>query len=410
MNIDNLTTLEAVTNFMKGSHAIGLEIVAQDDKYQLIETILTRFAYQELIRADRGTILAFLRKVTGFSRQQLSRLVKQHRLSRPIKRKISTRTGFVQRYTNADIRQLARIDELHRTPNGARVKKLCERAYLVFNDGDYKRLSTISVSHIYNLRQNNTYKTQRTSYTKTKPSRNITIGKRKKPEPDGIPGYIRIDTVHQGDLDGIKGVYHINAVDEVTQFEVVISVEKISEICLIPALRLLLKSFPFRLLSFHSDNGSEYINQRVATLLNKLNIEMTKSRPRHSNDNALAESKNASVVRTIFGYSHIPQHFAARINEFNHLALNPYINYHRPCLFPTLYTDKKGKQKKKYLAKDVMVPYDKLKSLPNASQYLKDGITFEILDDIALAMSDNEAAALLNRELAALFKYINEHE
>jgi hypothetical protein len=46
---------------------------------------------------------------------------------------------------------------------------------------------------------------------------------------NGKPGYIRIDTVHQGDLDGCKGVYHINAVDEVTQIEIVVSVEKISE-------------------------------------------------------------------------------------------------------------------------------------------------------------------------------------
>ena len=64
----------------------------------------------------------------------------------------------------------------------------------------------------------------------------------------------------------------------------------------------------------HADNGSEYINHRVAALLNKLRIgEFTKSRPRHCNDNvprssrgqALAESKNASVVRKYIGHGHI---------------------------------------------------------------------------------------------------------
>jgi hypothetical protein len=73
--------------------------------------------------------------------------------------------------------------------------------------------------------------------------------------------------VHQGNLDKQKGVYHINAVDEETQFEVVASVEKISEKFLILMLEQMLETFPFKIMRFHSDNGSEYINQNVAKLL-----------------------------------------------------------------------------------------------------------------------------------------------
>jgi transposase InsO family protein len=97
------------------------------------------------------------------------------------------------------------------------------------------------------------------------------------PHPNGQPGFIRIDSVHQGDQDGVKGVYHINAVDEVTQFEVVCTVEKISERYLIPVLEQLLDAFPFVIKGFHSDNGSEYINKRVAKLLEKLLIESRKT-------------------------------------------------------------------------------------------------------------------------------------
>jgi transposase InsO family protein len=105
--------------------------------------------------------------------------------------------------------------------------------------------------------------------------------------------------VHQGDLDKKKSVYHINAVDEVTQFEVVCSVEKISKRYLISALTRMLAAFSFSFVikRFHSDNGSEYINKHVCSLLDKLHIELIKSRSRHSNDNVLAKSKNASVVR-----------------------------------------------------------------------------------------------------------------
>lgn len=203
-------------------------------------------------------------------------------------------------------------------------------------------------------------------------------------------------------------MYHINAVDEVTQFEVVVSVEKISEAYLIPALEILLASFPFTIINFHSDNGSEYVNKTVARLLGKLLIEFTKSRPRQSNDNALAEGKNAAVVRKVFGYTHIPQRYAKRLNQFNQRALNPYVNYHRPCLYPTIIIDAKGKQKKKYEYKNMMTPYDKFKSLPLAEQYLKEGLTFKDLDDIARAMTDNEAADFLQQQRSLLFKHIHE--
>ena len=183
--------------------------------------------------------------------------------------------------------------------------------------------------------------------------------------------------------------------------------EKISEAFLIPVLEELLQSFPFAILGFHSDNGSEYINAHVAKLLNKLLIEeQTKSRSRHSNDNAQAESKNNAIVRKHLGYSHIPQHFATRVNAFCRDHLNPYINFHRPCLFAETITDARGRQHKRYPYKLMMTPYEKLKSLHQAEQYLKPGITFQDLDARATAMSDNDAAQRMNDARASLFKTI----
>ena len=106
------------------------------------------------------------------------------------------------------------------------------------------------------------------------------------------PGFLRVDTVHQGDLDGVKGVYHINTVDEVTQYEHVGCVQAISERFLVPVLEALIMAYLFVIQGFHADNGSEYINHRVAALLNKLHIgQFTKTRARQCNDNALVEGK-----------------------------------------------------------------------------------------------------------------------
>ncbi len=196
--------------------------------------------------------------------------------------------------------------------------------------------------------------------------------------------------------------YHINIVDEVTQWEIVGCVERISEYFLAPLLEYLIEQFPFVILGFHSDNGSEFINKIVAQLLNKLLIQQTKSRARHTNDNALAEGKNGSIIRKHIGYRHIPRRFAPAVNQFYQEHLNIYLNYHRPCGYATIITDKKGKEKKIYNI--YQIPYERFKSSPNAKQYLKPGITFEMLDKLAYQKSDNECAALMQKAKDELFK------
>lgn len=407
MKLDDLTTIGQLGDFLCGTQAVAFSVISDKDaSYRWIQGELVRFNYLSCSRQDKGVLIRYLMKVSGYSRQQITRLVSQYRDTGRLRRRQRTVAGFARRYTREDIRLLAAMDERHGTPCGPAMKKLCERAYGLFGQGEYERLATISVSHLYNLRQSTTYTRQRRHFEKTRPKVS-TIGERRKPRPNGKPGYIRIDTVHQGDQDKQKGVYHINAVDEETQFEVVCSVEKISERYLIPALEQMLDAFPFTLFGFHSDNGSEYINNQVAGLLDKLRIEFTKSRSRHSNDNALAESKNAAVVRKQFGYNHIPQRWAALINDFNREYLNPYLNFHRPCFFPETRTDAKGKERKVYRYENLMTPYDKLKSLPGANDCLKPGMTFAILDAVALQISDNQAAEQLQKARQKLFKIIH---
>ncbi len=323
-----------------------------------------------------------------------------------MKRYVAPRHGFARQFTAVDVALLAETDALHGTLSGPATKVLMQRAVTVFGDARYERLATISVSHLYNLRQGCGYETRRRHWTKTR-GHSVPIAERRAPAPDHRPGFIRIDSVHQGDQDGVKGVYHINAVDCVTQFEIVATCERISEAYLLPVIETLLSSFPFAILGFHADNGSEYINKAVAALLEKLRVEFTKSRPRHSNDNGLAETKNGSIVRKHLGYSHIPQRFAGELNAFCRDYLNPYVNFHRPCFFAESITDAKGKTRKTYPLENIRTPYEKLKSLPDAVQFLKPGITFEQLDQTARAVSDNAAAERLNEARKKLFQSIN---
>ena len=205
-----------------------------------------------------------------------------------------------------DIRLLAEVDEAFGQMSGLATCELLRRQHEVFGDERFERLAGISNSHVYNLRASKTYVTKRTVWTKTRAA-TVGIALRQAPDPQGKPGHLRVDTVHQGDRNGVKGLYLVNLVDEVTQYEYVGAVRGISERFLVPLLEAVVSLFPFAVAAFHTDNGSEYINHRVAALLNKLHIrKFTKSRARHSNDNALVEGKNAHVVRKWFGHGPHP--------------------------------------------------------------------------------------------------------
>lgn len=409
MNDSTLQTIEQVEVFLSAAGQVEFAFESRAASYAWVQATLARFDYPTLGKHAKGVLRRYVRAVTGYGRAQVTRLIRQFRKAGRVQRQGAARHRFPRRFTPQDIRLLAKTDELHGTLSGPATRKIFERELALFNHTDYAQLASISIGHLYNLRKSLGYRTHRQTFTKTRATR-VAIGQRRKPQPHGLPGYLRIDSVHQGDLDGKKGVYHINAVDEVTQFQAVVCVEKISEAYLIPALEELFDAFPFVIRGFHSDNGSEYVNYQVARLLNKLLIEFTKSRSRRTNDNALVEGKHAATLRKHLGYAHIPQHHAARVNAFHREHLIPYLNFHRPCFFPETITDAKGKQRKRYRYQHMMTPYEKLKSLPKAQDHLKPGVTFMQLDAAAQQMSDNEAAARLQRAKQKLFQRIHEQQ
>jgi transposase InsO family protein len=406
MNDEQIQTIEQAKQFIVGSEALAFRGVSVEELYQWIEAVLMRFTYYRLKRAEKGVIRRYIEKVSGYSRAQVSRLIRHYNQRGRLEISHGKRYRFPLKYTRADITLLARTDELHDYLSGPAIKKILEREWAVYGHVDYRTISGISVAHLYNLRRSHLYRNITKRYTKTKPAV-VNIAERARPDPGGMPGHIRIDTVHQGDCNGEKGVYHINAVDEVTQWELVASVNRISEHHLMPVLETMLAGFPFVICGFHSDNGSEFINKTVAKLLTTLLIRFTKSRPRHTNDNGLVESKNGSVVRKHLGYAHIPQLCATVMNHYHRDFLNIYINFHRPCFFAVSVTDHKGKVKKTYPYQKVMTPYEKLTSLPEAERSLQPGVTIKTLDDIANQMSDNEFAERMVKARSNLFQHIS---
>ena len=183
------------------------------------------------------------------------------------------------------------------------------------------------------------------------------------------------------------------------QWQVVVCTEQITHSSMRTVVEMLVEQFPFCIRGIHADNGTEYINTRMLELMEDARIELTKSRPRRSTDNALVEGKNGAVVRKMFGYAHIPKSRAGLINEFNQEHFNPLSNLHRPCLFATLQDDpaKPGRTRRHYAPEDARTPLEKLENLPAKLRHLKPGITFKRLKAQSGEQTDLQAAQALQK-------------
>jgi len=389
-NAERLTE-EQIREFLRGSQTIHFGCQNRAEVYGWTQRVLVNQEYCAQGKKQRGAIRAYIGKMTGLSLPQVTRLIRKYRAEGVVEPTSYRRRRFAVKYSSQDVALLAEVDRAHDWLSGPATVRIMQREHQQFGKGEYARLGEISVAHLYNLRRSPGYRKLAAKWEPTRPTA-VAIGERRKPDPQERPGFLRIDTVHQGDWNGAKGVYHINAVDTVTQWQVLGCVGRISEQHLVPVLEAMLHQFPFRILGFHSDNGSEYINHEVAKLLKNLLIEFTKSRANRSQDNALVEGKNGAIIRKHIGYGHIAAEHAEAVQKFYMGHLNPYLNFHRPCGFATVSLDTHGKRQRQYKREDYATPYEKWKSLPEAEKYLKPNMSFARLDELALKMSDTECA------------------
>jgi transposase InsO family protein len=394
MNDSETTSLEQIRAFLGGSAPVQFSGQRREEVYVWVEKTLVRHEYASLDRPGKGLVRCYLARMTGLSRAQVTRLITGYRTTGKVQAAPYQRTKFVTRYTSFDMDLLAYVDKAHGNLSGPATRRILERECCEYGQTAYQRLSGISVAHLYRLRNSAAYRKRNTSYQPTRPSP-IPIGERRKPQPHGSPGYLRIDTVHQGDQDGRKGLYHINAVDQVTQWEIVAATPQISELWLLPVLEALLDQFPFLIRGFHSDNGSEFINYSVAMLLGKLLVEQTKSRAHHCGDNGLVESKNGAIIRKHIGFGYIDAQHAEAVDRFHRQHLNPYLNFHRPCAVPKIITETNGKRRRVYLR--WATPFELFQETPHCESFLRPGVTLAELNEFARLQSDTEAALAMQR-------------
>ena len=394
MDDSEATSLEQIQAFLAGAGEFRFAGQSRAEVYAWTERTLVRFQYAGLGKRDKGLVRRYIARLTSLSRAQMTRLIASYTKSGRVKAASYQRRKFATRYTKADVELLAYVDRSHGNLSGPATKRIVEREHHEYGQTAFERLAQISVAQIYRFRSSEAYRKRNASYQPTRPTP-IPIGERRRPRPEGRPGYLRIDTVHQGDRDGAKGLYHINAVDEVTQWEIVAAAPQISERWLIPVLEQMLDQFPFVIRGFHSDNGSGFINYTVARLLEKLLIEQTKSRAHRSGDNGLVESKNGAVVRKHLGFGHISAQHADAVDQFHRQFLNPYLNFHRPCAVAQIVEEANGKRRRTYPR--WATPFEIFRQTMQCETYLKPGLSLASLEQFAQQQTDTEAAMAMQQ-------------
>jgi DNA-binding MarR family transcriptional regulator len=191
-------SLEQMQAFLEGNEEVGFQAANRKELYEWTQATLCAQGYIGLRRSDKGLVKQYISKMTGLSRAQATRLIAQYVASGIVDVRRGRGKRFTVYYTPADIALLAEVDGAHETLSGPATRKILYRGYYEFADARYERLADISSAHIYNLRKLRSYRERVMVFTKTRPTPTA-IGERRRPEPGGRPGYLRVDTVHQGD-------------------------------------------------------------------------------------------------------------------------------------------------------------------------------------------------------------------
>ena len=190
-------SLEEIRGFVGASARIRFEGHDRGQIYGWVEGMLVQQEYARQGKIARGLLRRYVEKITGLSRAQVTGLIGRYVASGQVKPSVYLRRRFPQRYSRADIELLVQVDEAHETLRGPATRRILEREHQRYGKPEYARLATISVSHLYNLRKSRSYRERRLHYTKTRPTV-VGMGERRRPDPQGQPGYLRLDTGASG--------------------------------------------------------------------------------------------------------------------------------------------------------------------------------------------------------------------
>ena len=190
-------TAEQIGEFLRGSATIDFQGQNRAELYSWVQGVLVAQEYTTIGKKQRGAVRAYIVKVTGLSLSQATRLIRKYRAEGVVEAVPYRRRRFPVKYTSQDVARLAEVDRAHGWLSGPATVRIFQREYQQYGKAEYARLGEISVAHLYNLRGSARYRKLAAKWEPTQPVATA-IGERRQPDPRGQPGYLRIDTVGNG--------------------------------------------------------------------------------------------------------------------------------------------------------------------------------------------------------------------
>ena len=199
--INSINQIEKIIKVEEASKEINFSFKSRKEKYCWLEQKLTQFQYFRLRKKDKSFVREYLAMITKLSVSQLTILIGRKKKYGRIFIDNANCNKFSRIYTPEDIALLIDTDKARNCLSGPATKNILFQEYKIFSRREYEKISQISVSHLYNLRKTRQYQSHTVFWQKTKPISHNQIGERRKPDPQGRPGFIRVDTGQKGDLE-----------------------------------------------------------------------------------------------------------------------------------------------------------------------------------------------------------------
>jgi hypothetical protein len=385
------STPERSANLLNCRVGAGFAGRTRTDKYAWIERVLVEQHYTSLSKEQRGGVRTKLSTGAGLSLPQITRLIRRYRQTGQIGAPGVTRRRFPPKYTADDVQLLVEVDRAHPCLSGPATRRVLQREWRLFDNQEFARLSEISLAHLYNFRNSAAYRRRMAELPRTA-QYTVAMAEGRRTEPKATPGYLRVAAAGPADWEGAKGLYHVIAVDAATQWTLVACAAGIDAQSLLPVLETMRREAPFRILGFHTESEAEFEYCALAKLL----LELAQRRS-DGPDRVVGEGNNRGIICPGVENGPLLNERADRIQRFYTEHLNQYLNYHRPRGFGRIRLDERGRRCRRYGQEDYLTPHEKLRSLPGADRHIKDGMRWELLDGVAHAHSDTEAARRMMR-------------
>jgi len=148
MDDSRITTVSELQVFLTGAQrtALSLKNASLVTKYSFIQKAIKRFSYATLAKKEKRIVYLYLRKITGYKKAQLYRLLAKAEKG-ILKPTPYHRVKPHTIYTSFDIKRLETTDELHLRLSELATKEILRREYEVFGKQEYQKIANISHAH-----------------------------------------------------------------------------------------------------------------------------------------------------------------------------------------------------------------------------------------------------------------------